>query len=111
VDDHLFQLALVSLATFFVGRHQGINGRGQQLWTPFVPGPAALTHQAIAFQRSALNLAAITAYLLRSVVHTVADGLSIGFRRVRERVLIFGGAVANPLLGTVAIGGAESAFG
>jgi hypothetical protein len=59
----------------------------------------------------ALNLAAIAAYLLRSVVHTVRDSLRIGLLRVRERMLIFGGAVANPLLGTGAIGGAESAVG
>ena len=57
------------------------------------------------------NLAAVAAYLLRSVVHTVRDSLSIGLTRFRERVLILGGTVANPLLGTCAIGWAESAAG
>jgi hypothetical protein len=51
-----------------------------------------------------LHLAAIAADLLRSVVHTVRDGLSIELRKGRERVLIFGGAVANSLSGTGDIG-------
>jgi hypothetical protein len=44
-----------------------------------------------------LNLAPIAAYLLRFIVHTVAGSLRIGLIRVRERVLILGRAVANPL--------------
>jgi hypothetical protein len=62
----------------------------------------------------ALHLAATAADLLRSVVHTIRDGLRIGLprlRRLRKRVLVFGRAVANALLGTGAIGGADSAFG
>ena len=58
-----------------------------------------------------LHLAAIAAYLLWSVVHTVRDSLRIGLIRVRKRMLILGGPVANPLLGTGAIGWAESAAG
>jgi hypothetical protein len=54
-----------------------------------------------------LNLAAIAADLFRSVVHTVRDGLRIGPIRVGKRVLILGGAVANPLFGTGAIGWAD----
>lgn len=55
----------------------------------------------------ALNLAAITAYLLR-FVHTVGDSLSIG-PISRERVFIPGGPVANSLLGARIIGWAEIA--
>ena len=54
-----------------------------------------------------LNLAAIAADLLRSVVHTVRDGLRIGLIRVGKRVLILGGAVANPLFRTGAVGWAD----
>ena len=57
----------------------------------------------------ALNLAAIAADLLRSVVHTVRGDLRIGPIGVGKRVLILGGAVADPLLGARAIGGAEIA--
>jgi hypothetical protein len=57
----------------------------------------------------ALNLAAIAADLLRFVVHAIGDSIRIGLIRVRERVLILGGAVADPLLGARAIGGAEIA--
>jgi len=59
----------------------------------------------------ALNLAAIAAYLLGSVVHTVGDGVSIGLVRVWKCVLILGGAVANPLLVAAAIGWADTAAG
>ena len=54
-----------------------------------------------------LNLAAITADLFRSVVHTVRGGLRIGPIRVGKRVLILGGTVANPLFRTGAIGWAD----
>jgi hypothetical protein len=57
----------------------------------------------------ALNLAPITAYLFRFLVHTVGDSLSIGPISVRKRVLILGGAVANALLGARAIGWTEIA--
>jgi hypothetical protein len=56
----------------------------------------------------ALNLAAIAAGL-RFVDHAIGDSIRIGLIRVRERVLILGGAVADPLLGARAIGGAEIA--
>jgi hypothetical protein len=58
-----------------------------------------------------LNLTAIAANLLRSVVHTFRSCLGIRLIWVRERVLILGGAVANPLLGTVAICWAGAAAG
>lgn len=54
-----------------------------------------------------LNLAAIAADVLRSVVHTVRDGLRIGPVRVGKRVLILGGAVANPLFRTGTISWAD----
>ena len=54
-----------------------------------------------------LNLAAIAADLLRSVVHTVRDDLRIGPIRVGKCVLILGGSVANPLFATGAIGWAD----
>jgi hypothetical protein len=54
-----------------------------------------------------LNLAAIAADLLRSVVHTVRGDLRIGTIGVGKRVLILGGAVANPLFRTGAIGWAD----
>jgi hypothetical protein len=54
-----------------------------------------------------LNLAAIAADLLRSVVHTVRDDLRIGPIRPGKCVLILGGSVANPLFGTGTIGWAD----
>jgi len=64
-----------------------------------------------------LNLTAIAAYLFRSMVHTFRNSLRIRLIGVRERVLVLGGAVANPLLRALAIcradfaGGAEELLG
>ena len=54
-----------------------------------------------------LHLAAIAADLLRSIVHTVGDGLRIRSIGVGKRVLILGGAVTNPLFRTSAVGWAD----
>ena len=55
----------------------------------------------------ALDLAAIAAYLLRSVVHAGRNSLRIGLISVRTRVLILGGTVTDPLLRAVAIVSAD----
>ena len=53
------------------------------------------------------NLPAVAAYLLRFGVHTFRNSLRIRDISIRERVLILGGAVANPLFRAVAICWAE----
>jgi hypothetical protein len=58
-----------------------------------------------------LNATAIAAYLFRTVVHASRSRLRIRLIGLRERVLILGGPVADPLLRTTAICWADLAAG
>jgi len=56
-----------------------------------------------------LDSTAISTYLFRSIVHTVTNRSRLRLIAGRERMLILGGAVADPLLRTVAVCGADLA--
>src|SRR5690349_21230072 len=58
-----------------------------------------------------LDARPIAAYLLRCMFHTVRSSLTIRFITLRERVLLPGGPVADPLPGTVTICRAEPSLG